>query len=255
MKRKINLEQFFTTEENVKFCLSKINLDKYDNIIEPSAGSGSFSKLIKNCVAFDIEPKNENIIKQDFLKLDTKQFENKKNLVVGNPPFGRQSSLAIKFINKSAEFADTIAFILPKSFKKESTINKLNRHLFLTNVYELPNTKFFFEKEFFDIPCSFFIFEKRKESRIKEKLPVVTDFSFVKPEEADCSIRRVGFYAGKIEGLEVSTSSHYFVKWNTSTAKDNYLKLKFDLDNTVGARSLSKTEIIKQYYNTYIKKS
>ena len=38
-------------------------------------------------------------------------------------------------------------------------------------------------------------------------------------------------------------------------AKDNYLKLKFDLDNTVGARSLSKTEIIKKYYNTYIKKS
>ena len=60
---------------------------------------------------------------------------------------------------------------------------------------------------------------------------------------------------GKIEGLKVSTSSHYFVKWNTATAKDNYLKLKFDLDNTVGARSLSKTEIIKQYYNTYIKKS
>lgn len=255
MKRKINLEQFFTTEENAKFCLSKINLDKYDNIIEPSAGSGSFSKLIKNCIAFDIEPKNENIIKQDFLKLDTKQFENKKNLVVGNPPFGRQSSLAIKFINKSAEFADTIAFILPNSFKKESLLNKLDKHLFLINVYELPNTKFFFEKDFFDIPCSFFIFEKRKELRIKEKLPVITDFSFVKKEEADCSIRRVGFYAGKIEDLEVSTSSHYFVKWNTSTAKDNYLKLKFDLDNTVGARSLSKTEIIKKYYNTYIKKS
>ena len=52
-----------------------------------------------------------------------------------------------------------------------------------------------------------------------------------------------------------NASSHYFVKWNTATAKDNYLKLKFDLDNTVGARSLSKTEIIKQYYNTYIKKS
>lgn len=253
MKRKINLEQFFTTEENAKFCLSKINLKAYDLIIEPSAGSGSFSNLIE-CIAFDIEPKNDKIIKQDFLKLDTKQFENKKNLVVGNPPFGRQSSLAIKFINKSAEFADTIA-ILPKSFKKESTINKLNKHLFLINVYELPNTKFFFEEESFDIPCSFFIFEKRKELRIKEKLPAVSDFSFVKKEEADCSIRRVGFYAGKIEGLEVSTSSHYFVKWNTISAKDNYLKLKFDLDNTVGARSLSKTEIIKKYYNTYIKKS
>lgn len=255
MKRKINLEQFFTTEENAKFCLSKLDLKNFDNIIEPSAGSGSFSNLIKDCIAFDIEPKNENIIKQDFLELNTEQFINKNNLVIGNPPFGRQSSLAIKFINKSAEFANIIAFILPKSFKKESTINKLDKHLFLVNVYELPNTKFFFEEESFDIPCSFFIFEKRKELRIKEQLPTVADFSFVKKEEADCSIRRVGFYAGKIEGLEVSPSSHYFVKWNTATAKDNYLKLKFDLDNTVGARSLSKTEIIKKYYNTYIKKS
>ena len=223
-----------------KFCLSKIDLKAYDLIIEPSAGSGSFSNLI-NCIAFDIEPKNDKIIKQNYLELETSEYADKKVLVIGNPPFGRQSSLAIKFINKSAEFADTIAFILPKSFKKESLLNKLDKHLFLKEVYELPNTKFFFEK--------------RKELRTKEKLPIVDDFSFVKPEEADCSIRRVGFYTGKIEGLEVSASSHYFVKWNTATAKDNYLKLKFDLDNTVGARSLSKTEIIKKYYNTYIKKS
>ena len=161
MKRKINLEQFFTTEENAKFCLSKIDLKAYDLIIEPSAGSGSFSNLV-DCIAFDIEPKNDKIIKQNYLELETSEYINKKVLVVGNSPFGRQSSLAIKFINKSAEFADTIAFILPKSFKKESLINKLDKYLFLTEIYELPNTKFFFEKEFFDIPCSFFIFDNRK---------------------------------------------------------------------------------------------
>lgn len=72
-------------------------------------------------------------------------------------------------------------------------------------------------------------------------------------ENADCSIRRVGFYSGKIEGLDVSSSSHYFVKWNTEEAKENYLKLKFNFDNTVGARSLSKTEIIRKYYEAYLK--
>ena len=97
-----------------------------------------------DCIAFDIEPKNDKIIKQNYLELETSEYINKKVLVVGNSPFGRQSSLAIKFINKSAEFADTIAFILPKSFKKESLINKLDKHLFLTEIYELPNTKFFF---------------------------------------------------------------------------------------------------------------
>ena len=49
------------------------------------------------------------------------QLKNYKNIhIIGNPPFGRQSSLAIKFIKKSCEFCDTLSFILPKSFKKES---------------------------------------------------------------------------------------------------------------------------------------
>lgn len=252
MKREISLEQFYTSSENVNFCLEKIDLSKYDLIIEPSAGNGSFSSVIPNCIAYDIAPKNINIIKQDFLLLDTKQFSNKKILTVGNPPFGRQSSLAIKFINKAAEFSNTIAFILPKSFKKESILSRLNEHLFLESVYELPNTLFNFEDKTFDIPCSFFIFIKKEQIRKKESLPVVDDFSFVDKENADCSIRRVGFYAGKIEGLNVSKSSHYFIKWNTTEAKNNYLKLKFDFDNTVGARSLSKSEIIKKYYNTYL---
>jgi len=250
MKRKINLEQFFTTEINAKFCLSKLDLFKYERIIEPSAGSGSFSNLIENCIAYDIEPRNKNIIKQDFLQLDISKTKG-KTLIVGNPPFGRQSSLAIKFINKSATFADTIAFILPNSFKKESLLNRLNKHLFLKEVYDLPENIFFFENETFTIPCSFFVYEVREEERTKKELPIITDFSFVNKEEADCSIRRVGFYAGKIEGLNVSTSSHYFVKWNNEKAKENYSKLKFNLDNTVGAKSLSKTEIIRKYYETF----
>ena len=38
----------------------------------------------------------------------------KRYLVVGNPPFGKISSIAIKFFNKSAEYADCIAFIIPE---------------------------------------------------------------------------------------------------------------------------------------------
>ena len=47
-------------------------------------------------------------------------LNSRKIHVIGNPPFGRQSSLAIKFIKKSCSFSDTISFILPKSFKKDS---------------------------------------------------------------------------------------------------------------------------------------
>ena len=49
---------------------------------------------------------------------------------IGNPPFGRQSSLAKKFIKHicSCDKTKTIAFILPKSFKKDS-LKKLHSNL------------------------------------------------------------------------------------------------------------------------------
>ena len=55
----------------------------------------------------------------------------KRYLVVGNPPFGKISSIAIKFFNKSAEYADCIAFIIPRTFKRVSVQNKLNLNFHL----------------------------------------------------------------------------------------------------------------------------
>ena len=92
--RNVKLEQFYTIDENADFCISKINLTDYDLIIEPSAGNGSFSKKL-NCLAYDIAPTGNDIITQDYLALDTSSFANKKVLVIGNPPFGRQSSLPV----------------------------------------------------------------------------------------------------------------------------------------------------------------
>jgi hypothetical protein len=146
----MNLDKFYTKPEIAKKCfdLIKSQIKEKDLIIEPSAGNGAFIKYIiankNNYLFYDIKPENDKIIKQNYLKLNTTIFMKRKNKihVIGNPPFGRQSSLAIKFIKKSAEFADTISFILPKSFKKTSMINKipLNFHLFLQK--DLPKNSF-----------------------------------------------------------------------------------------------------------------
>jgi hypothetical protein len=48
--------------------------------------------------------------------------------IIGNPPFGRQSSTAIKFIKKSCLFCNSLSFILPKSFKKDSLKNKVRKY-------------------------------------------------------------------------------------------------------------------------------
>ena len=68
------------------------------------------------------ESDNNEIIKQYYLLFDYGSMKEtfSKMHIIGNPPFGRQSSLAIKFIKKSCEFCDSISFILPKSFKKDS---------------------------------------------------------------------------------------------------------------------------------------
>lgn len=244
MKRRIDLEKFYTKPEVAEFCVKFLDLEKYDRIIEPSAGSGSFSNLVSNCEAYDLSPENKNIKQQDFLK-----FKAKKGniLVFGNPPFGRQSNLALKFLNHAATFAKTIAFILPKSFSKESMMEKLDRHLHCVNIISLPENSFYYGSENYDIPCNFYVFENLEQEREKPKKYTTEDFDFVRKEEADYSIRRVGFYAGKIEGLEVSKESHYFVK-DKNNAIDILKNLKYQAAlNTVGARSISKNEIIKEY--------
>ena len=116
---KINNDKYYTSDKVVMLCLKQFINTAIENdiqiteTIEPSAGSGAFSSRIQNCIAYDIEPESENIIKQDFLTLDIPY--KKGRLIIGNPPFGKSNSLSVKFFKKSVEIADYIAFIQPIS--------------------------------------------------------------------------------------------------------------------------------------------
>ena len=128
---KDNLDRFYTKSSVVDNLLNEITLEDYDVVVEPSAGTGSWSSKIDDCVAIDIAPEHPDIMKGNFLEDDFLFDEMKKEnriLVIGNPPFGRIGNKAIKFINKAAEFADTVAFILPRSFRKESLQRKINKN-------------------------------------------------------------------------------------------------------------------------------
>ena len=114
---KIDNDKYYTPVELAKRLIDKtfeiIGKDNITEIIEPSAGNGSFSRQM-NCIAYDIEPEHESIIKQDYLTLDIPY--RKGRLIITNPPFGKHSnSLSIKFYKKSCEIADYIAFIQPIS--------------------------------------------------------------------------------------------------------------------------------------------
>lgn len=92
--------------------------------IEPSAGDGSFLKILpKGTIGLDIEPRSGGIQKQDYLSwtptVATTPTAPNKYIVFGNPPFGLRGHLALNFINHSYAFADYVCFILPQLFESD----------------------------------------------------------------------------------------------------------------------------------------
>ena len=258
------IDKYYTKPEVVNLCLKLIK--KYiqikpdDLIIEPSAGNGSFISGIKslsnNCIFYDLEPENPEIIKQDFLTGNYNELSSKYNNIhiIGNPPFGRQSSLAIKFIRKSCEFCNSISFILPKSFKKDSLKQKipLNFHLILES--DLPEKSFLVDGLEHDVPCVFQIWKKKTNNRVEPEKLEPSNFIFVKQiENPDISVRRVGVNAGYVDINSVGKSiqSHYFIKFTTDKSLDENIhrlsSIKYNFNNTVGPRSISKQELIKEF--------
>lgn len=258
------IDKFYTKDDIVKFCFDiiseKLSINKNDLVIEPSAGNGSFingiEKLSNSFKFYDIEPEHERITKQDYLLYDYQ--EDKENFnkihIIGNPPFGRQSSLTIQFIKKSCEFCDTISFILPKSFKKDSLQKSFPLHFHLLHQNDLPNNSFLVNGSEHNVPCIFQIWEKRTENRmVKEKKEPEGFFFVKKAENPDISFRRVGVNAGKIDvnSQEKSIQSHYFLKFkNNKSLQDNInvlSKISFEFNNTVGPKSISKQELIMKF--------
>ena len=249
---KDDLDRFYTKSSVVDALLKEITIKDYDVVVEPSAGTGSWSSKIDDCVAIDISPEHPDIMKGNFLEDDflfNKMKEENKILVIGNPPFGRIGNKAIKFINKAAEFADTIAFILPRSFRKESLQRRIHKNLWLIKDVDLfEESCFIFNGEDYFAPCVFQVWEHREEERdvsVKKIEPV--GFSYVKRDSANLVIRRVGGAAGtaytdKIE--ERNIPANYFL-WvgNPQEVAKSINEHKFNIHDTVGPESLTKGEL------------
>lgn len=240
----------------VKQCLNVLDLSRFDCIIEPSAGMGNFIKDMPTAAsvfAYDINPENDNIEKADWFNVNKTQFNIFSSiLVLGNPPFGQQNSLAVRFFNESAKFCDTIAFILPLSFKKTSVQNRLDLNFHLIQEIELADCNFMLlNKEEIAVPCVFQIWEKQDKPRKKVKEKIISDkFAFTTKENADFRIQRVGGNAGKASfDLSRSASSNYFIKNNSDLSNEDFVNQVNDLifpsiEFTVGPKSLSKGELV-----------
>jgi hypothetical protein len=283
-------DQFYTSPDVAKKCIKILISVLHDAAldspapvlplssylwVEPSAGNGAFLSNIPETydkIGIDIEPRSANIIKQDFLTWVPPVQKTKTNqkpvIIFGNPPFGRQSSLAKAFIAHSCKFASTsvIAFILPRSFVKPSMSCAFGLHFHCVHSSDVERNAFVLGgggsdsgggDASYDVPCVFQIWQKRSVPRIVPEKITEKGFQYVKETDPrDIVIRRVGVYAGRCfdgdinNATEYNKQTHYFIKLDEQFVAVQYVKEIVDKvnahvfpTNTTGPRSLSKPEI------------
>jgi hypothetical protein len=260
------LDQFYTQSDVAQWCVDKALHDigpikGTPLFIEPSAGSGAFLDVLPNpCIGMDIAPPSyrKDIQKQDFLQWHPQKTAD-TYIVIGNPPFGKNASLALKFIRHAAGFADFVAFILPRTFEKDTFKSRISEHFLLLSQSMLNPASFLHNGAVYSVPVVFQIWQRslmQKTDYIREL--VHPDFEFVKsPHSADFAFQRVGARAGLVskEGLGKSPQSHYFIK----SRKDSDVLMRrlsrIDWNNiksrTAGNPSIGKSELISEYKRAF----
>lgn len=179
----------------------------------------------------------------------------KFDVVVGNPPYGRNSNLAIQFLNKATELSDLVCMVVPSTFNKQSVLNKINKSFHLKFTKDNPIDSFSIR-----VTTSSQIWKRLDYERNNSDSPVThNDFQFVKKEDANLFIGRVGCGpAGKVKTDNFdhySSEVHYFLKCKTQEVIDRLVSLENKFvaasSNTVCVRSLSKTELVRIYTESF----
>jgi hypothetical protein len=239
-------DQFYTRPEIAKLCVDFLRLHVTEDLpwVEPSAGDGVFLSLVESAVGYDIEPRHPRVQQADFLTVDLPQ----DCVIYGNPPFGRQASLAKQFIQHAATRAKWIGFILPLSFTKPSMQKAIPPMFHLIASMTLPETAFRLNETPYSVPCVFQVWMRRDEPREPDVPEAAVGFSYVKRTDPyTLAFRRVGANAGRcsLPATTLSAQTHYFLRLDEPSSAasivDESQTHSFPT-NTTGPRSLSKGE-------------
>jgi hypothetical protein len=268
--REQGLDKFYTIPSYSKKCINKVfelyDISQWDLIIEPSAGNGSFLNQIPSDkkIGIDISPDNNSIIKQDFFAYYP-EVEQSKILVIGNPPYGRVSSKAIKFFNHAAQWANVIAFIIPRTFRRASVQNKLNEMFHLIYDEDVSTKPCCFTPPIM-VKCCYQIWERKLTKR--ENIMLSTkhdDWDFIAfgpnddkgqptpPNGCDFAIRAYGGKVGEIKKNDLHTLRPKSWHWIKCKIDKNELINRFNkLDysnslNTARQNSMGRGELVSLY--------
>jgi len=252
-----DLDQFYTRPDLAEIYARQI-LARWRNtdvlFVEPSAGTGAFVRPLRDAGcqvrAVDIAPAAENIVERDFLQdHDIYRGAHSAIVTVGNPPFGKNASIAVRFFNRAAIHSDEIAFIVPRTFRKLSLQKRLNPRFHLVHDEDVGRDAFILCGGAHDVPCAWQIWARMDRDRPVPQVPCVARLvNYTIPSRADFAMRRVGYYAGRIitgnlPGLSATT--HYFMQERAPGTMEALRSINWSeiASQTAGARSLSKAEI------------
>ena len=265
-KRTTGKEQYYTPTDTANDLT--IQMLKYApksaTWLEPAGGTGQFISAMKNngietIVSYDIEPHHDLVQKtDDFLNEDLSQLNHCVTLT--NPPFGRANKLSVPFFNKCAEVSDYIGFLVPKSWRKWSVINRLHSNFHLVYDEEL-KIDFIYdnvdEKRKGNLATVFQIWERREQKRDKIVVPDRKYITKTTPDVADVSLTVFGRGCGtvKTEFPRVPNTTQMFLKLNEDWVLDALKVVDFKrfCNNVAFVEALSIQEInylLNEYKDT-----
>jgi len=261
-------EQYYTNSNVVDLCMEEVtrHIDLSDRfILEPCGGTGEFIDGFRRIgirddriVSYDIEPKHPKVILGDYLKTE---IGYKKYISITNPPFGRMSTLAKQFFNHAANHSDYICYLIPKSWRKWSTQNSLDKRFHLISDTELPKNCFYLpdgEETKKDVLNTVFqIWEKRHLKREKITIPdnklvkkVIPTMKTVK-DKNNKDVRRPDYVTGvNFEMIVFGHSCGKFKDLDTTKRYDaKTTTMYFKIDRQDVKDALKKIDFSKHFNN------
>lgn len=249
-------DKFYTKSEIAKYCISTIDLNEFDNIVEPSAGNGAFSNIM-NCTAYDINPENDTIIKMDFFEVNLSDARN--TLIIGNPPFGDRNSLSKGFIKHALQYKNVtaIAFILPQTWNKFTLQKTFPSNWDLTFTDNLPYNSFTLNGNDYHVPCVWQVWEKNSNKIDLRDIEKTSHprFSITSTYNANAQFFILGAAPSRVIHIdEVNpTQRGYYIETLDTELYKEFERIKWNVIGNSGVNGgaawLTKSEIYKAIEN------
>lgn len=223
------MDKYYTNSETAQLVHHVALARGCARYVEPSAGGGAISKRFDEITSYDILPEAPGIIKKNWFDVDMLP---ESCCVVGNPPFGDRSKLAIEFINHAFKIgADEVIFILPNTFKKHTIQSKITKRAFLSKTIDLPSSVFEYEGKPYHVPCCLQVWQR--DMREGKEIPINDYFEFSMCEFSDFFV--FGAAPSKcIDPSEVEPSNRgYYIKVKKPETRKMFEEMDWKGNSTV----------------------